>query len=404
MGVAATRRHTWRVRSAAVRMRTRLLDDISRGRARQPNRKGKENNNHAHVSHPTFFVSFSRGFLMISLECGESEATAASSTKRIGRAIRSRVMHLVDKCSILVKKNESLYFHLFTTPCLYTHSKNNRESLLLAIVATLRGEGSNERFAVSFFFSMPHHPFFTLVTVAAIGLCGFLAPLAAGAAPLLEYQNATEGDDEMNEFKNVSNFIIVMMPIMGVAFCTTLWIFFRCPWFSGAPSVYTRLRRVGLSPVHVGRHGGTDMFHSLYIPKKPCRTARDRAASRSSLDDDVGLGRRTLLPSSFYFFSLPAIYGGGRGRIAGAAPAAAPSGLRYQVPLPMHAKAHRQNYAAMGSRKSQEMVSEQRVRDAPWAPRSGQILRLLFAIMCHHLSICLLLAIEITKNKTDKES
>lgn len=80
--------------------------------------------------------------------------------------------------------------------------------------------------------------------------------------------SSNDGWLEEGKFGQASIFLVAIVPIMATVFILTFLIFVRCPWLSRAPSVYTRLRRVGLSPAQVNRHGG-EPFHPLYIPRRP---------------------------------------------------------------------------------------------------------------------------------------
>lgn len=94
-------------------------------------------------------------------------------------------------------------------------------------------------------------------------------------------KNGTSSDSGEGSFRGVTNFLIVTMPIMVVMFFLTCYISLRCPWFSGGPSAYTRLRRVGLSPVQGRRRGGA--FHPLYIPRRPFRPTRLEAQPKKTV-------------------------------------------------------------------------------------------------------------------------
>lgn len=64
-------------------------------------------------------------------------------------------------------------------------------------------------------------------------------------------------------------FIGLSLPLMIVMLAFTLYMIVPCRWRSGNPSVYTRCRRVGLSPVVMNHRGVGAKFHPLYIPRRP---------------------------------------------------------------------------------------------------------------------------------------
>lgn len=81
------------------------------------------------------------------------------------------------------------------------------------------------------------------------------------------------------------HYVGLTMPILLVTFSLTGYLILRCPWRSGNPSVYTRLRRIGLSPVVVRHQGGGAKFHPLYIPHRPYPKNRQKESPHQFRDD-----------------------------------------------------------------------------------------------------------------------
>lgn len=67
----------------------------------------------------------------------------------------------------------------------------------------------------------------------------------------------------------VVQFIGLSLPLVLVILAFTLYMIVPCRWRSGNPSVYTRCRRVGLSPVVMHHRSEGAKFHPLYIPRRP---------------------------------------------------------------------------------------------------------------------------------------
>lgn len=110
----------------------------------------------------------------------------------------------------------------------------------------------------------------------------FLFTSTAGSNCSSEWAGETDYSGEniqpqLNSFiviNGITTLATLAMPSMFVFLFFGAYVLFRCPWFSGGPSVHTRLRRVGLSPVKVCHRRGRATFHPLYIPERPCKPTR----------------------------------------------------------------------------------------------------------------------------------